>query len=191
MVARLDSVERWTRWMDSGPHGKHGNLTVKWHEGMVAALTFRKLRSWMVSFCAMANQTGLYPFYTSKKIPWPSDADLFDEDFGLKWLDELPGRFSDLPDRYLDYMTNGGRIPVDRWLRCESIVEDMISFLRDMGVEFDEATVRRRGHDRPFRKKRMRYRRAPRAHWSEKTLTQLERSNPWWMEIQERIYRAP
>lgn len=187
MVVNLKGVERWTRWMDPGPHGKHGPLTLKWREGMVAALTFRQLHSWMVSFCATAFQTGLYPSYTSRRVPWPTDAELFDNAFGHEWLSELPGQFAGLPDRYLDYMTCGW-IPVDRWIRCEYIIDDMVSFLRDMGLVFDEDTIRERGRGHPFRKKRMRYVRDPLQHWSAETLARLEELNPEWMGIQRRIY---
>ena len=188
MVVDLDGVERWTKWTKPGPHGKHGPLEVKYQEGMVAALTFRKLHSWLLSFCAMAHQTGLYPSYTDRKIPMPDNSQLFDVGFGNEWLGELPGSFAGLPDRYLDYMTCNGKFVVDRWLRCEHIIDDMVDFLGDMGVSFDESTIRERGRDRPFRKKIMRYNKDPLSHWSPETLDRLEELNPRWMEIQNLIY---
>ena len=85
-------------------------------------------------------------------------------------------------------MTCNGKFVVDRWLRCEHIIDDMVDFLGDMGVSFDESTIRERGRDRPFRKKIMRYNKDPLSHWSPETLDRLEELNPRWMEIQNLIY---
>lgn len=169
-------------------HSKHNPLTNRWRQGMVGGLTFRRFRGWFLSFVALAVNDGLWPLYSECKMPWPSSDELFDPDFGPRYLGELPGPLAGLGDRYLEYMTDGGRIPLGEMLRSEYIAEDLITLLRAYGFEYDEDVIRAKGAEYHPNKAPLNYVKDPLHYWSEDTLVRLEAANPQWMDLERSLY---
>ena len=78
----------------------------------------RRLPSWVLSYAHHKATEGVWPEYAP--LPMPS-------------VDEMVE--SSEPDEVLGWMTSGGRLPVDRWLRTESLADDVAAFLVEIGVD--------------------------------------------------------
>lgn len=167
-------------------HIKHAPLTII--PGQLAVLTFRRLSDWLLSYLFLGYQRGLYPHYRHKRKRMPPEKSLFSESFGQEWLEEehLKGPLASLGDRYLKYIMGG--VEVDRYLRCEFIVDDLVDFLRTVGIKFPEDTLREVGGKPHPHKTVLDYVRDPFYYWSPETVGRIRRMNPRWIEIQERIY---
>jgi hypothetical protein len=91
--------------------------------GKVLAMNFRRLPFWVLSRAQHVARWGVYPNYEPIAMPTPDE------------LSESP-----FPDSRLSVYTDGGRFPIDRWLRTESLTEDFLAFIS----EFTEVTDERR-----------------------------------------------
>jgi hypothetical protein len=85
--------------------------------GRLLVMNIRRLPAWTVSAGHHAAKHGVHPDY--KPIPLPS-------------ADELTSSAD--ADGLLRWMTDQGRIEVNRWLRSESLEEDVLALLDELGV---------------------------------------------------------
>lgn len=136
-------------------------------EGKLRVMNLRRLPSWVLSYAHHKATEGVWPEYAP--LPMPS-------------VDEMAE--SSEPDEVLGWMTSGGRLPVERWLRTESLADDVAAFLVEIGV--DPAVARTAADSVPWEGK-------PYDHDIGRTFTdaQVRRMyevNPEWAEAERLAY---
>ena len=93
-------------------------------------------------------------------------------------------------DRWLDEV---GPYEIDRWLRQEHLVEDLVTFLRESAglTPGEEADIRAVGrvNVRHARRLRLRQSLTPEQFFSEAQIAKLYAGNPRWAAIEQRVYR--
>jgi hypothetical protein len=133
--------------------------------GKLIVMNIRRLPAWALSAAHHEARFGVYPDY----LPSP-----------LKTAEEITSK-SDA-DGLLRWMTDQGRIEVDRWLRTESLEQDVIALLDELGVLTPEVQARVRAvgrvnvgeyDDVPF---------------SDAQVRRLYELNPMWAAIERRVY---
>jgi hypothetical protein len=137
-------------------------------EGKLLVLNLRRLPAWVISRACYVSRHGVYPDF--EPIPLPGPQALAESSF---------------PDGRLELFTDGGRLEIDRWLRTESIEDDVVSFVSELrGVTDDErARVRQVG-----RVNSLDYERDVSRWFTPAQIEQLYRSNPVWAAVEERVY---
>jgi hypothetical protein len=153
--------------MDS--NDKHDPFTE--HEpaiaGKLLAMNIRRLPSGVLSYAHHKAKAGLWPNYTP--LPMPSVEEMVEDD---------------TPDDMLRYMTDDGRFPVDRWLRAESLAEDVIALLEEVGAASRKG---RRGVGRvPWVGKPYDHR--VEANFTAAQVARMYERNPRWADVEERAY---
>jgi hypothetical protein len=93
--------------------------------GKLLVMNIRRLPAWLLSGAHHKATHGVYPDY--RPLPLPT-------------ADEL-SRSTDA-DELLRWMTDHGRIRVDRWLRAESLEPDMLALLGELGELSDDVERR-------------------------------------------------
>lgn len=90
--------------------------------GKLLVMNIRRLPAWAVSGAQHRARHGLYPDYR----PGPL---------------ESPGQITSRTDAddLLRWMTDHGRFEIDRWLRMESLQDDLLALLADLGERSPEA----------------------------------------------------
>lgn len=136
-------------------------------EGKLAVMNIRRLPSWVLSSAHHRATMGVWPDY--KPLP-------------MQPVEELVE--SSRPDDVLRWMTDGPRVPVDRWLRQEHLADDVAKLLTEVGVDPDAAGNAVRSV--PFLAK-------PYDHNVVSTFSRAEieamyERNPDWTEIERRVY---
>ena len=134
--------------------------------GKLLVMNIRRLPAWALSGAHHRAVHGEYPDYRPSPLQTPDQISrLTDADDLLRW------------------MTDHGRFYVDRWLRAESLADDLLAFLAELGVEGPD--VRRRvlavgrvnegsyGH---------------RSTFTDAQLRRLYELNPTWASIERRVY---
>jgi hypothetical protein len=133
--------------------------------GKLIVMNIRRLPGWALSAAHHEARFGVYPDYrpgplqTAEQITSKSDAD------GL-----------------LRWMTDQGRIEIDRWLRTESLEQDVLALLDELGVLTPEVEARVRAVGRVNVGE---YKDAP---FSDAQVRRLYELNPLWAAIERRVY---
>jgi len=83
--------------------------------GKLRAMNIRRLPSWVLSAAHHKSVSGLWPDF--EPLPLPSVEEMTE---------------STDPDDMLRWMTDGPRMPVDRWLRTEHLLEDVCALLEEV-----------------------------------------------------------
>jgi hypothetical protein len=137
-------------------------------EGKVLVLNIRRLPAWVISRAYYVSRHGVYPDF--EPIPLP----------GAKALAE-----SSFPDGRLALFTDDGRLGIDRWLRAESLADDLLSFVAELrGVtDMERERVRQVG-----RVNALDYDHEVSRWFTPAQIEQLYRSNPVWAAVEERVY---
>jgi hypothetical protein len=136
--------------------------------GRLRVMNIRRLPGWTLSGAHHRAAHGVHPDY----VPQP-----------LQSPDELTSTTD--ADDLLRWMTDHGRLSVDRWLRAESLQDDLLALLGELGVLDDAAReavlavgrVNEGSYDR-----RTEHRFTP-----EQTL-RLYELNPMWGAVERRVY---
>lgn len=136
-------------------------------EGKLAVMNIRRLPSWVLSSAHHRATMGVWPDY--KPLP-------------MQPVEELVE--SSRPDDVLRWMTDGPRVPVDRWLRQEHLADDVTRLLIEVGV--DSGAAGSAVCSVPFLAK-------PYDHNVVSTFSRAEieamyERNPDWTEIERRVY---
>jgi hypothetical protein len=133
--------------------------------GKLIVMNIRRLPAWALSAAHHEARFGVYPDYrprplrTAEEITSKSDAD------GL-----------------LRWMTDQGRIEIDRWLRTESLDQDVIALLDELGVLTAEVEARVRAVGR------VNVGEYEAAGFSDVQIRRLYERNPMWAAIERRVY---
>ncbi|MFN8112836.1 MAG: hypothetical protein U0R51_06520 [Solirubrobacterales bacterium] len=100
-------------------NSKHDAFWVREDElaGKLLAMNLRRLPSWVLSAANHKAMSGLWPDF--EPLPMPTVEEMVE---------------STDPDDLLRWMTDGPRMPVDRWLRAEHLQEDVLGLLGELGV---------------------------------------------------------
>lgn len=136
-------------------------------EGKLKVMNIRRLPSWILSSAHHRATMGVWPDY--QPLPMQSVEEMVE---------------SSRPDDVLRWMTDGPRVPVDRWLRQEHLADDVEGLLVD--VDIDPRVARSAVHSVPFLAK-------PYDHNVVNTFGPAEietmyARNPGWAEIERRVY---
>ena len=172
-VAMFQSFDGLVRQADS-PDDIDAHLTfadrAELLDGKLLVLNLRRLPAWVISRATYVSRHGVYPSF--EPIPFPSSCELAESSF---------------PDERLALFTGGGRFEPDRWLRAESLAEDVISFvseLRDV-TDAERARVRAVGHLNALE-----YDHEVGRWFTPAEIELLYRSNPLWAATEERLYEG-
>jgi hypothetical protein len=145
------------------PFTEHGPAVA----GKLLVMNIRRLPSWALSYAHHKAVAGLWPRY--EPLPMPSVEEMAEDG---------------TPDEMLGWMTNDGEFEIDRWLRTESLTEDVLGLLSEVGALTRRA---RRGVERvPWVGK-------PYDHKVESTfgpeqVRRMYERNPLWAEVERRVY---
>jgi hypothetical protein len=134
--------------------------------GKLIVMNIRRLPGWALSAAHHEAQFGVYPDYRPGLLETP---------------DEITSK-SDA-DGLLRWMTDQGRIEVDRWLRTESLEQDVVALLDELGVLTPEIEARVRAVGRV--NVGMYSRTAP---FTDAQIRRLYERNPMWAAIERRVY---
>jgi len=117
MFAAVPGLVRYQAPIDS--NDKHDGFWVHAEaiEGKLRVMNIRRLPSWILSSAHHKAISGLHPDY--EPLPMPSVEEMVEETDA---------------DELLRWMT-GPELPVERWLRAESLAADVERLLRDVGVD--------------------------------------------------------
>jgi hypothetical protein len=136
--------------------------------GRLLVMNIRRLPAWALSAAHHRSVHGLHPDYK----PGP-----------LQTADELADQTD--PDDLLRWMTDHGRLSVQRWLRAESLEDDLLALLDELGVLTRDVRARVlavgrvnvTSYDRDLE------------HWfTPAQIHRLYERNPGWTAIERRMY---
>lgn len=135
--------------------------------GKLLVMNIRRLPAWTLSAAHHRADHGVYPDYRPG---------------ALETADEMTARTD--PDDLLRWMTDHDRLPVGRWLRAESLAEDVINLLDELG-ELNRGGARRLRS--VGRINEGRYDREQEAFTPEQ-IARLYRVNPVWAAVEGAVY---
>ncbi len=166
----FEAVPGLVEWADSqDSNAKHDPF---WrHEdavrGKLLVMNIRRLPSWALSIAHHRAVAGVWPDY--EPLPMPTVEQMVE---------------NRLPDDTLRYMTDGARFPVDRWLRQESLADDVVALLEEVGDLSDEGRAgiaavpyKAKGYDHDVT-----------ATFTVAQIRRMYTLNPAWAEIERRVY---
>jgi hypothetical protein len=131
-------------------------------------MNIRRLPAWTLSAGHHAAAVGLHPEYRPLPLETPEQmSSKTDADDLLRW------------------MTDGNRFAVDRWLRLESLEQDVLALLDELGELRPgvEDAVRAVGQVNARS-----YDRAVDRRFSSEQIERMYELNPGWAEIERRVY---
>jgi hypothetical protein len=131
-------------------------------------MNIRRLPAWALSGAQHKAAHGVHPAYT----PLP-----------LETFDQITSRTD--ADDLLRWMTDHGRLPVDRWLRAEALEHDVLALLSELGKLTAEA---RAGVMSVGRVNEGSYSRELARDFTEEQVTRLYELNPTWAAVERRVY---
>jgi hypothetical protein len=170
-IAMFNAFEGLVRFADSPDDvDAHVSFSERFEqvERKLLVLNVRRLPAWVISRAHYVSRRGVYPSF--EPIPMPASQELAESSF---------------PDERLALFTDGGRLDIDRWLRVESLADDVIDLVSELrGVTDDERArvadvgrVNALDYDRRV------------SHWfTPAQVEQLYRSNPAWAAVEQRVY---
>ena len=136
--------------------------------GKLLVMNIRRLPAWVLSGAQHSSRHGLHPEYQ----PAP-----------LQSFDEITSR-SDADD-LLRWMTDHGRLAVERWLRTECLTEDVLALLEELGELSADV---RRGVVAVGRVNEGEYGHELVDEFTTEQLTRLYALNPVWAEVEREVY---
>src|SRR5690349_997434 len=117
-VMMLGAFEGLIRSVDS-PYAEEAHVTfgerLDQVDGKLLVLNIRRLPAWVISRAYYVSRKGVWPDF--EPIPVPSADELADSSF---------------PDQRLALFTDDGRLEIDRWLRAEALVDDVLAFVSEL-----------------------------------------------------------
>jgi hypothetical protein len=138
--------------------------------GKLRVMNIRRLPAWAISAAQHRAKHGVHPDY----VPVP-----------LQTPEEIASQTD--PDDLLRWMTDHDRLSVQRWLRTESLEDDLLALLDDLGVLTRDVRTRVRAvgrvnvasYDRDL------------DHWfTPAQVRRLYERNPVWAAAERRLYGA-
>jgi hypothetical protein len=136
--------------------------------GKLLVMNIRRLPAWALSGAHHRAAHGEHPDYR----PQP-----------LNTADQISS--STDADDLLRWMTDHGRFEVDRWLRAESLADDLLALLSELGIATPEA---RRRVLAVGRVNEGSYERDLSGRFSTGQISRLYEHNPTWAAIERRVY---
>jgi hypothetical protein len=136
-------------------------------EGKLLVMNIRRLPAWSLSAAHHRATHGVHPEYRPLPLETP---------------DEMTAKTD--ADDLLRWMTDHGRFAVERWLRTEMLLDDVLALLDELGG-LDRRTRRRVAA--VSRVNVGAYDRGAEPFTSEQ-ITRMYRRNPDWAEIERRVY---
>ena len=136
--------------------------------GKLLVMNLRSLPAWVISRALYVSRHGVHPDF--EPIPMPAAHELAESSF---------------PDARLALFTDGGSFELDRWLRAESLAEDLIDFvseLRDVD-DVERERVRAVG-----RLNALDYDHDVSRWFTPAQVERLYGSNPRWAAVEETVY---
>ncbi len=137
--------------------------------GKLLVMNIRRLPAWSLSAAHHKALNGVFPEYRPLPMMSPAEQALSTD-----------------PDDLLRWMTDHGRLAVDRWLRAEELEHDVLALLSEIGVLTPQVRaavlavgrINAAGYDRtlPFTAEQIR---------------QMYEHNPTWASIERRVYGDP
>jgi hypothetical protein len=136
--------------------------------GKLRVMNIRRLPAWAISGAHHRANHGEYPNYVPQTLAGPDElASSTDADDLLRW------------------MTDHGRLSVDRWLRAESLAEDLLALLDELerdGPDVREAVLA------VGRVNEGDYDRGQADGFSSDQVRRLYQLNPTWAAVERRVY---
>jgi hypothetical protein len=136
--------------------------------GKLLVMNIRRLPAWILSGAQHAAAHGEFPDY--RPLPLPS-------------ADEMTNRTD--ADDLLRWMTDHGRFTVDRWLRAETLEDDLLTLLEELNVLTPEIKGRVMAVGRVNEGV---YDHALAARFSPEQLRRCYARNPNWSRLERRLY---
>jgi hypothetical protein len=136
--------------------------------GKLLVMNIRRLPAWTLSAAHHRAAHGVYPDYR----PLP-----------LQTAEEMAAQTD--PDDLLRWMTDHDRLPVARWLRAESLEDDVLSLLDELGQLTSRTARRVRAVGRVNEGN---YAREPAAWFTAEQVSRLYARNPVWAAVERRLY---
>jgi hypothetical protein len=137
-------------------------------EGKLLVMNIRRLPAWALSGAQHKAAHGVHPAYT--RLP-------------LETFDEITSRTD--ADDLLRWMTDHGRLGVDRWLRAETLEHDVLGLLSELGELTPQARAGVLGVGRVNAGS---YERTLAREFTEEQVTRLYELNPTWAAVERRVY---
>jgi hypothetical protein len=137
-------------------------------EGKLLVMNIRRLPAWTLSAAHHAAAVGLYPDYRPLPLETP---------------DEMTSKTD--ADDLLRWMTDHNRFAVDRWLRAETLEQDVLALLGELGelTPSVEAAVTAVGRVNVGS-----YDRSLEHRFRPEQIRRVYERNPGWAEIERRVY---
>jgi hypothetical protein len=136
--------------------------------GRLRVMNIRRLPAWALSAAHHRARHGVHPDYE----PGP-----------LQTSDEIAAQTD--PDDLLRWMTDHGRLGVERWLRAESLVQDLLELLSELGALAPGVEDRVRAVGRVNEGA---YDRELESWFTPGQVRRLYDRNPEWSEVERRVY---
>lgn len=136
--------------------------------GRLRVMNIRRLPSWALSAAQHRARHGVHPEYQPLR---------------LETADEITSKTDG--DDLLHWMTDRERLAVERWLRAESLEDDVLALLEELGVLTEEVSARVRAVGRVNVGD---YDRELRRQFSSRQLRRLYERNPRWAAIERELY---
>jgi hypothetical protein len=136
--------------------------------GKLLVMNIRRLPAWILSASHHNARAGIHPEYRPLPMPSPEEMAENTEGSGALW-----------------WMTDGGQIRIDRWLRTEHLEEDVLSLLKDLGAA-SPGVVRLVGA--VGRRNAASYDHDLATHFSATQIRQMYERNPLWAEIERSTF---
>jgi hypothetical protein len=137
-------------------------------DGKLLVMNIRRLPAWAASGAHHKATYGEYPDYRPQPLQTPDEMTSSTDAEGL-----------------LRWMTDKGRLTVDRWLRAEALADDLLALLAELGIEGPEVreAVRAVG-----RVNEGAYDHGAADRFTPEQVRRLYELNPTWAEIERRVY---
>jgi hypothetical protein len=168
MLASVPGLVQFADALDS--NDKHLPFFAREQEvaGKLLAMNIRRLPAWALSGAQHKAAHGVHPEY---------------EPLPLETFDQITSRTD--ADDLLRWMTDHGRFEVDRWLRAETLEEDVLGLLSELCDLTDETRTRvlAVGHVNVGA-----YSRQLERDFTDEQIARLYRLNPGWAAIERRVY---
>jgi hypothetical protein len=137
-------------------------------EGKLLVMNLRRLPAWVLSRAHYVSRNGTYPDF--EPIPMPPARELAESSF---------------PDARLALFTDCGSFEIDRWLRTESLADDLIDFVSELR-DVDDAE---REHVRAVgRINALDYDHDVSRWFTPAQVERLYERNPRWAAVEETVY---
>ena len=136
--------------------------------GRIRVMNIRRLPAWTLSGAHHKASHGLAPEF--RPLPLPTAEEMAESTDG---------------DDLLTWMTDHDRLAVDRWLRCESLEEDLLALLDELGELTPEARASVRAVGRVNQAS---YERDLERAFTTAQIERMYERNPGWAAIERKVY---